>query len=216
MAAQMINIVTAKAAFCHYMVSTLTNGTNHAALDVANARSLGFDAFALNVGQPGADWAISTIAQVFAEAAKYQDFKLFFSLDTAQDGTLSDYHSLLSQYLGHPAYYRAGPKSYPFLSTFDAGTLDPAEWATFKNSDYAGELYFVPDFDNTQGYYDNPAAWVDAWKGVVDGAFSWETAWPGQTTVPTNVSTQSDINVMSALKAQGKTYMIGSFFRFQG
>ena len=136
---------------------------------------MGFDAFALNLAAPTASWAIDAVNQLFAHAGEV-GFKLFFSMDTAGGSwQFSDWSNLLQGYLGHEAYYR-GPNGFPFLSTFDGGPWSPADWANFKAS-YANQLYFVPDFDSTQGYYTDIDAWMYAWYNVIDGAFSWETAW---------------------------------------
>ena len=189
-------------------IGTLTAGSGHAEQDIANAQAMGFDAFALNVQAPTADFTQSTVSQLFTYAAS-TGFKLFFSLDMSADNTLSDYTSLLQQYLGNEAYYTAGPQNYPFLSTFDSGNLEPSDWSNFKSS-FANELYFVPDFDDTAGYYTDTNDWFSTWDSVVDGVFSWETAWPAQQDIPTNVSTDSDQYVQNG--SNGKAYMIGRSF----
>lgn len=187
-------------------VGSLTSGTNHAELDIEQAQAMGFDAFALNVGAPNADWAQSAVQQLFT-VAQQKNFKLFFSLDFIQDGSYQDFQNLLQGYLGNSAYYRTGPNNYPVVSTFSAGALGPSDFQAFKQF-YANELYFIPDFDGTQGYYTDTNGWFYAWDSVVDGVFSWETAWPAQMTTPTNVSTASDQYVQNGAKANGKTYMI--------
>ena len=67
----------------------------------------------------------------------------------------------------------------------------------------------MPGFDDAPGYYDDADAFFGAWKGVVDGVFSWETAWPGQSDSPQNFSTSSDERVQSAAISAGKDYMMG-------
>ena len=39
--------------------------SGHAETDIDQAASVGFDAFALNVGQPGEPWAQDTVRQLF-------------------------------------------------------------------------------------------------------------------------------------------------------
>lgn len=74
------------------------------------------------------------------------------------------------------------------------------------------QSYFVPDFDGTQGYYENNSRWWDYWGQVTNGFFSWESAWPlrngkgGKT--PGDVS--PDQTVIEGMKAHGKSYMIGT------
>ncbi len=96
-------------------------------------------------------------------------------MDMAQDGNVEDFRPLLQTYLTHPAYYYAGPNNAPFLSTFNAGSADPAGWASFKQS-ISGGVYFLPDFDNTQGYCTDSTNRMSQWAGAADGVFSWETA----------------------------------------
>ncbi|KAL3483411.1 hypothetical protein BJX62DRAFT_244905 [Aspergillus germanicus] len=52
MAALALRSVEAKSAFAHYMVQSIDRSTDHAYQDIQSAMSVGFDAFALNVGAP--------------------------------------------------------------------------------------------------------------------------------------------------------------------
>ncbi|KAI0470734.1 glycoside hydrolase [Xylariaceae sp. FL0804] len=193
--------------FAHYMVQGLDSSTDHASQDITTAQAMGLSAFALNVGDPSADWAQDAISQLF-DAAAGTGFKLFFSLDMAQEGDAYAFQDLLGAYLGHDSYYRAGSgDGNAFLSTFQSAGNGPDYW-----SDFLGQLgedtHFVPMFDETEGYYDDPAGWQSSgWGDVVDGLFSWETAWPGQSDTQCNVSTAQDEAVMAA--SGGKDYMIG-------
>ena len=114
---------------------------------------------------------------------------------------------MLQEYLGNPAYYRYGPNNYPFLSTYSSGGHTASDISSFL-SFYANELYFVPDFDETAGYYTDPTAWYNYWGDYVNGVFSWETAWPAGSTTASSVSTDSDVAVMSMIHDNSKTYMI--------
>lgn len=134
---------------------------------------------------------------------------MFVSLDMyASVGAgkgLDSYYPILSGYLGHTAYYR-GPNGFPFLSTFSYGSLTNTQWLAFKQT-YANQLYFVPDFDGTQDYYQNSADWWAYWGSVVDGLFSWESAWPN--VGASNVGDVSlDNTVIAGTSARGKTYMM--------
>jgi glucan endo-1,3-alpha-glucosidase len=201
-----LSAIEAKDVFCHYMVGTVDSSTNHAQLDIEQAAAMGLSAFALNVGAPTASWCQSTVEQLF-NYANSNNFKLFFSLDLGQDGTLTDFTSLVQQYINNTAYYKAGPNNYPFLSTYSAGSTSPSDWASFKSS-LGTNVYFVPDFDGVSGYYTDINSFFSTWGSTVDGVFSWETAWPAAQTKPANVSTDSDQYVQTGTQANSKSYMI--------
>ncbi|KAJ4289905.1 hypothetical protein N0V88_006700 [Collariella sp. IMI 366227] len=158
--------------FAHYMVGGMSS-IDQALADVTQAKSLGLDAFALNIQQPDADWTRSSLSFLF-NAASTVGFKLFFSMDTATIPSPSACRALFSQYASHPAYYQFS--SRPFLSTFRGGAdkLFPHEWATFSP-----KPYFVPAFDDHPslqgGVY--PPTIFDAFPHL-DGVMAWETAWP--------------------------------------
>lgn len=193
-----------KFVFCHYMVGTLTPGSGHAELDIDQAQAMGFDAFALNVGSPTADWALNTTDQLFTHAA-LTGFKLFFSLDLGAEPDLSQFYSFLNQYLGHDAYFIATPNGKPMISTFNGGTLGASTWSAFRN---IYDVYFVPDFDDAPNYYTNPTTFLSSLSTYISGTFSWETAWPWAGTVPSNVSITSDELVQTAGTLLDKSYMI--------
>ncbi|CAM1506137.1 Fc.00g057780.m01.CDS01 [Cosmosporella sp. VM-42] len=196
----------AKAVFAHYMVGGISQA--HVQTDIDNAISVGFDGFALNVGDPTADYTKTTIDYLFNYAAT-KNFKLFISMDIAQlnglGKNLGDYYPLLSGHLGAAAWYK-GPNGFPFLSTFSDGGYTNTAWSSFKQT-YANQLYFVPDFDSTQGYYTADPGWWSYWGGVVDGVFSWESAWPNVGN--TNAGDISlDQTVVAGTKSHGKSYMM--------
>jgi len=124
--------------FCHYMVCispsliyTLEKsvhklnhhqvwGTNatEAAIDVAAAKAMGFDAFALDVlnfDTSSTFWSNTAIANLFA-AALAIGFHLFFSFDTLHFTDPSQFFYLLEEYTSHGAYYHWDSK--PFVSTY--------------------------------------------------------------------------------------------------
>ncbi|KAF2170852.1 glycoside hydrolase family 71 protein [Zasmidium cellare ATCC 36951] len=143
---------------------------SHAQSDVEDAATLGIDAFTLNVGNPSADYTYNTLSQLF-ETASSSSFKLFFSMDLAQQPNLSQFVNVVNTYLGHPAYYRSGANNRPFLSTFNANNHTPSEFSNFK-SQLSQQVYFVPDFDDSPNYYSNSPSWFSTWNSVIDGAFS--------------------------------------------
>ncbi|KAK8058465.1 glycoside hydrolase family 71 protein [Apiospora phragmitis] len=205
--AALANLAAAGDVFAHYMVQGLDGRTNHAVQDVIDARDMGIAAFALNVGQPSAGWATDAMSQLF-KAAKDNNFKLFFSLDLAQTKDAYAYSDLIKKYAGHDAYYRAGPNKLPFLSTFSAQKTDANYWTSFLSSFDQTKFYFVPNFDDTPNYFDNPGTWMNDWAKAVDGAFSWETAWPLNSNTPSNVSSVQDEKVLKATHAKKKAYMM--------
>ncbi|KAI1336726.1 glycoside hydrolase [Xylariaceae sp. FL0016] len=204
--ATLTSFASAYDVFAHYMVQGLTDGTDHASQDVTTALNMGVAAFALNVGSPSADWSTDAIEQLF-DAASGTDFKLFFSMDMAQESDAYAFKDLIQKYLDHDSYYTAGDNDSPFLSTFQSAEHDADYWSTFLGS-LGRDVYFVPMFDETSGYYTDISSWTASWGGVVDGLFSWETSWPYSSDTPMNVSTESDEYVMNGISTD-KAYMIG-------
>ncbi|KAI1325243.1 glycoside hydrolase family 71 protein [Xylariaceae sp. FL0255] len=197
--------------FAHYLIGTVDSTTNHAQLDVQNAMAAGIDAFALNQGDPSASWSLSTLQQLFTAAeATNGKFKLFFSFDTFQDGTVSDHVSPFLMYKGSSAYL-LGPNGLPVVSSYGGYSL-LSEWQSFKDQ-YS--VYLIPNLDvagagDTSEYYTDPSSYLASYESIVDGYFSWESAWPQSTSgVPQNVSSTGDATVMSYAHSTGKTYMMG-------
>ena len=89
-----------------------------AAIDVAQAKAMGFDAFALDVinyDPSSTSWSNEAIANLFA-AAFAIGFHLFFSFDTLHFTDPSQFFYLLNQYTSHGAYYQWNSK--PFVSMY--------------------------------------------------------------------------------------------------
>jgi glucan endo-1,3-alpha-glucosidase len=210
------SVASARDVFVHYMAQGLSQ--EHATHDVQRALSLGVSAFALNVGTPNADWCKEAIERLF-NAASGTDFKIFFSLDHYAEPDPWAFQDMLTTYWNHESYYRAGPDSLPFLSTFlDAGR-GSSDWQDFFG-DLPSRPYFVPMFDQSEGYYTNPEAFWNYWANTLDGSFSWEQAWPGTSDTHSNVSTVADERVMGVAHGLGKDYMMGlsslQYKHFQG
>ena len=90
-------------------------------------------------------------------------------------------------------------------------------------------MYFVPMFDDTDGYYDAASGvkfskpsirsalklttiqWWSYWGALVDGLFSWEAAWPavGDGSSADWGSMSPDTPVIDAALANSKSYMVG-------
>ncbi|KAI5925059.1 glycoside hydrolase family 71 protein [Camillea tinctor] len=199
------HLVQSKLVFAHYLVGTVDPSTDHAKQDIDQAISVGFDAFALNVGAPDADWAKSTLQQLF-DYARGKEFKLFFSFDFYANGDLSAHEKLYQAFKDQDAYLKYGAANLPVVSSYSGGAIGADAWRSFKN---ANNVYLLPNPEAAENYYSQPASFFQAWGDVVDGVFSWETAWPDAADAPTNVSSARDKDVKAAADAAGKTYMMG-------
>lgn len=93
------------------------------------------------------------------------------------------------------------------VSTFNA-----QQWTKDTFNSWRGSLgfpiYFIPDFDDTQGYYQADPGWWDYWGGVVDGLFSWESTWP-KVGAKNDGDVSLDNTVKGGASARGKSYMAG-------
>ncbi|EKG19988.1 Glycoside hydrolase family 71, partial [Macrophomina phaseolina MS6] len=207
------HLAAAKAVFAHYMVGTTTDA--HAATDITTAAAAGLDGFVLNIGDPRQSYVTNTVSSLFSHAPSTPSFTLLFSLDLAAGlgagASLADYDALLKKYTAHASYARGGAHGYPFVSTFSDGGLSNETWDEWRGRVFGNEVYFVPDFDQTQGYYDAATGWWDHWGGVLDGLFSWEAAWPERNgyggAFPGDVG--PDVDVAKGAASRGKDYMVG-------
>ncbi|KAI0444869.1 glycoside hydrolase [Xylaria telfairii] len=203
----LLTVAEAKLVFAHYLVGGIDPNSNHAQQDIQQAVAAGFDAFALNVGAPGADWLQSAVKQLFDYADSRNDFKLFFSFDFYQNGDINQHASLYTQYAGRKSYLHYGSNNRPVVSSYSGGNIGVDAWRNFKN---ANNVYLIPNPEADGNYYNNPTAFFQNWGGVVDGVFSWETSWPDLSNSPgSTVSSSRDAAVKQAADAAGKTYVMG-------
>ncbi len=188
------------------------SGPDEAVKDVADAKALGLDAFALNVQQPSAPFTNASLGFLF-DAANQNGFKLFFSFDMTTINAPSDFLPLFNQYRDNTAYYQHDGR--PFVSTFDGGAKSfgassPNQgWQQqFKDvlSGQGVNPFFVPDFDDYGGATYDSAFFND--YTVVDGVFSWESAWPQINEGLVNVSDSKDQAGLQAARAANKVYMM--------
>lgn len=118
---------------------------------------MGFDGFALNVGDPTQGFVRQTFDYMFDYARdNYPDFKLFMSMDLWAEGNAFNgvdpdkYNDLLEDFRDHNAWLQ-GPDGNPFLSTYSSGGMTGPNWTAWK-SQWSPPWYFVPDIDDTNGY----------------------------------------------------------------
>lgn len=131
---------------------------------------MGLDGIALNVGDPIQPFVRQTFNYMFDYTRdNHPNFKLFLSMDLWASGAskkglspIDDYHSLLADFMGHSAWLRYGPNNLPFLSTFSDGGYHNDTWMNFRQ-EWGNSIYLVPNFDGTQGYYENHPAWWEYW-----------------------------------------------------
>ncbi|KAI0912838.1 glycoside hydrolase family 71 protein [Ustulina deusta] len=197
----------AKLVFAHYLVGGIDPNTDHAQQDIEQAAAAGFDAFALNIGVPNADWLKSAVNQLFDYADTRDDFKLFFSFDFYQTGDINTHAALYTQFADRASYLRYGDADRPVVSSYSGGAIGVDAWRNFKT---ANNVYLIPNPEADGNYYSQPSTFFQNWGGVVDGVFSWETNWPDVSDTPgTNVSSARDEAVKTAADAAGKTYVMG-------
>lgn len=203
-----------KAVFAHYMIAGCTQ--EHAQQDIDDALAMGIDAFAINIGDSTGSWVSTALANLFPYAEQV-GFKLFISMDVeaaaaacTSSGTScggpSDYQWIWDAYKGSSAYYQVN--GLPLISTFSSGGYESSTWTSWK-SGLANDMFFMPDFDETDGYYDAADGWWSYWGDVVDGIFSWESTWPEVDSGTTPGSVSRDVTVLAGAKSNDKLYMAG-------
>jgi hypothetical protein len=86
----------------------------------------------------------------------------FISMDTwatkVGGNSLEVFKGVLQRYKGHAAYYQ-GPNGYSFVSTFSDGGFQNTDWDGFWDDEFAGEVYFLPNFEGTAGYWTADPGW---------------------------------------------------------
>lgn len=203
--------------FCHFMVSPtllahrsqtdtqqigITSNRHSAADyddDMKRAKSLGIDAFALNIGvDPYTDAQLN----LAYESAANNDMKVFLSFDFNwwHIGQASEIGQKIKQYGSRPAQLKVDNKI--FVSSFAGDGIDVSQMQSGAGQD----IFFVPNFHPGQGNFND-----------IQGALNW-MAWPnnGNNKAPTSGSNitvaDGDKAYMDAL--QGKPYLAREFFPF--
>lgn len=200
----------------NHQIGSIT--AEHAQKDIDDAMAMGLDGFAINVGDATKDFVPKTLGYLFSHA-EAKGFKLYISMDVYASGDSCynggdscngpfDYQWIWDAHKGSSAYYQVNGKA--LISTFSSGGFHNDTWIKWKEG-LANDMYFMPDFDETEGYYDAADGWWAYWGPIVDGIFSWESAWPerggfgGKT--PGDVTV--DVPVIEGAHKRNKMYMMG-------
>ncbi|EKG13600.1 Glycoside hydrolase family 71 [Macrophomina phaseolina MS6] len=189
---------------------------DHIHTDIEDAVTMGLDGFSLNIGDPRQSFVRESLNAMFDYTRdNHPNFKLFISMDlwaagdTKPKQSATDFLSLVKDYKGHGAYQLAGPDNLPFVTTFADGGLNNVTWNEWRD-ELDNKIFFIPDFDGTEGYYDSDPGWWAHWQNTVDGLASWESAWPFRAgyggEYPGDVS--PDETVLQGATNHSKPYMI--------
>lgn len=241
--------------FAHYMLTNQdyqddSDPTHEAKIasyerEIEQARALGIDGFALNVGgwlkQP---YYIRYAAQMFEAAARLNNgFKLMFSADFCCGNTAADAEDMMRRFANNPRYAKVyfRYRGAFVLTTFAGDKLGVAGWqrikldlatganqstATFPNvlsttsgppSNSPVKIFFVPAFFWGGELPGRTAVQhgFDEWKGVIDGSFYW-----GIAGVPGSGGALDQLKSSEAyapvLHSSGKIYMAPVALQFWG
>lgn len=167
---------------------------------------MGLDGFAVNIGDPLSEETRIMLNTMFDYAASnHPEFKMFISMDLWAPKNLSDFDSILTDFLGHAAYYR-GSDGYPFVSTYGGGNFAQNDWSAWRDR-WARNIYFVPDFADLMALQGSQG-WWDEWGFMIAGLFSWESTWPIRGQASTLAVASVDAKP-EWTEEKDKAYMIG-------
>uniref|UniRef100_A0A0W0F0S4 Glycoside hydrolase family 71 protein n=1 Tax=Moniliophthora roreri TaxID=221103 RepID=A0A0W0F0S4_MONRR len=156
-----------KLVFAHFMIGITSNrhSTADYTPDMQLAKSIGIDAFALNIGL---DPYTDTQLDLAYAAASQNSFKVFISFDFnwfhTTPAQIPDIARKIAKYANQPSQLRFMDKV--FVSSFVGDGLDVDALRAQVRALGGGEIYFAPNFHPGQGDF-----------GAVDGALNW-MAWP--------------------------------------
>ncbi|KAL0572290.1 hypothetical protein V5O48_009672 [Marasmius crinis-equi] len=168
-----IEAASSKLVFAHLIMGTLWNrqSSSDYDADMRLAKSIGIDAFALNIAK---DPYTDTQLGYAYNSAQANGMKVFISFDCAyfQPGDEGTIGNKIAQYASYPAQLKIGDSgNLVFVSTFVGDSLNVAAIRSAARN----PIYFAPNFHPGLGNF-----------GPLDGAFSW-AAWPsnGRNKAPT-------------------------------
>jgi hypothetical protein len=193
--------------------------SDHVGTDIEDAIAMGLDGFALNIQCPGTDFADQLVTDMWSyivnNVQSDRQFSVMISMDVyalgSCNGTVFDYVDYIKTTIGQSVNYMVDGKA--LVTTYSDGGLQNTTWEEFKESFTETQIFFMPDFDNTTGYWTGDDGWWYYWGGVVDGLFSWESAWPpmGESAATQEGSyggVARDDPVISGCEAHGAPYMM--------
>lgn len=241
--------------FAHYMLTYQdyqadTDPTQEAKIasyerEIEQARALGIDGFALNVGgwlkQP---YYVRYAAQMFEAAARLNNgFKLMFSADFCCGNTAADVEDMMRRFANNPRYAHLYFRYHGafVLTTFSGDKLGATGWQKMKSDLATGaapSTATFPDVLTAAGASPSNAPlkiflvplmfWggelpdraavqhgFDEWKAVIDGSFYW-----GIAGVPGSGGALDQLKSSEAyaavLHSSGKVYMAPVALQFWG
>ncbi|CAM1508159.1 Fc.00g050070.m01.CDS01 [Cosmosporella sp. VM-42] len=124
--------------------------------DLQDSKTARSDAFALNIGCIGNDWVGDVLGYMLNNAA----------------AAANDYTDFWNKYKGLNDWFN-----------FNGKNLVSTNWSAVEFTDWRddwddGNLFFMPDFDHTEGYWQAAPGWWEHWGAVINGIVSWESSWP--------------------------------------
>ncbi|KIK69895.1 glycoside hydrolase family 71 protein [Collybiopsis luxurians FD-317 M1] len=189
--------VDAAAVFAHFMVqNSFSYAQSDWAADIAAAKAIGIDGFALNTAVD--DYEVSKYPDAFA-AAEAADFQMFISFDMTYNWAEADMVSLVQTYASSPSYYKWNGN--PLVSTFAGDAQDNNFWASFK-SDLANagiEISLAPAFID----FRDPSSATSMFSTYtsIDGFFNW-WSWPQD--VAADLTTATDLAYQAGISEAGR------------
>ncbi|CAH0041679.1 unnamed protein product [Clonostachys rhizophaga] len=180
--------------YAHYMVGITSGQTSDQwTNDINDAKSVGIDGFALNIG-PSDSYTLEQMRLAFAAAESVGGFTLFPSFDMAVgEWGVQTVIDIINEFKSSSAH--ATRNGSPLISTFE-GPGWSGNWATVRSG--TGGIYLVPDWSSLGP--DGVAGKLDQ----IDGHFSWN-AWPGPGSK--NLTSVEDERYIEILG--DKSYMMG-------
>ncbi|KAK1637957.1 glycoside hydrolase family 71 protein [Colletotrichum phormii] len=187
-----VSAQTTKTVYAHFMLGIVENYTiSDWHLDIAQAKEIGIDGFALNCAPARIDsYTPKQLANAY-QASQELNFTVFISFDFAYWSTAdtAEITSIVGNYSAHPAQARYDGGA--IVSTFVGDNMN---WTAVKNGMPPGQkLTALPMIQDP--------AWLSVANTGLDGAFSWY-AWPtggGNSIIPGPMTTIWDDRYLANL-----------------
>ncbi|KAI0696170.1 glycoside hydrolase family 71 protein [Cytidiella melzeri] len=198
---------TAQLVFAHWMLDEAYSfAQSDWENDMASARSIGIDGFALNMNAN--DYEASKLFDAYAAAATFSnpDFKLFISFDMSYTWSVSDMISIVVAHAGSPAQFQW--KGDVLVSTYSGDTgsyANDAFWSGFKSglADQGVSISLAPAFTTFRD--PSLASSLLSTYPSIDGFMNW-WSWPND--VLANLTTDTDVAYQSAMKQRTGPYIM--------